>query len=464
MVGFGPFTGSVRAAGVEIGTAYDISDLDEQSARIPIGGSISAEVEFDVATMTFTWDTVGDGDLMMMALPHHMDTLTNPTFPHSVKALKGNMAAVFGEKWIFEEPLTTLTWNSPNGVPENDVEDIKAALAEDIANTPCCSDDPYFGGKQMAVYARLALIAEELGEDDLAAQARDKVRPFAEGWLAGTNGNNLVYDQAWGGIISTNGYNDQQADFGNGMYNDHHYHYGYHIYVAAVLAKADPSWAAEWNDKILHLISDISEPSGASDYYPFSRIKDFYNGHGWASGIFQFNEGKNQESTSESVAAWYAVYLYGLATNNARVMDLGRLQTALEIRTAWRYWQMTSAESAFPAPFSDNKVVGIQWSVKVDYNTWFGSNVEFIHCIQMIPYLPISEELLRPEWIQEEYEVLKEAYNRPEPQLSEGWKGYIIMARAIIDKFAAFDEASQLTAYDDGNTKSNTLYWIVTRP
>ena len=82
----------------------------------------------------------------------------------------------------------------------------------------------------------------------------------------------------------------------------------------------------------------------------------------------------------------------------------------------------------------------------------------------MLPFLPISEELLRPEWITEEYEVLKEAYNRPDPPLSEEWKGYIVMAHAVIDPQAAYEEALQLTRYDDGNTKTNTLYWIATRP
>ena len=43
---------------------------------------------------------------------------------------------------------------------------------------------------------------------------------------------------------------------------------------------------------------------------------------------------------------------------------------------------------------------------QVDYGTWFGGNVEFIHCIQMLPFTPITEELLREEWVQEEYPVL----------------------------------------------------------
>ena len=44
--------------------------------------------------------------------------------------------------------------------------------------------------------------------------------------------------------------------------------------------------------------------------------------------------------------------------------------------------------------------------MKVDYATWFGGYVEFIHCIQMLPFTPISEELLRQKWIQEEYPVI----------------------------------------------------------
>ena len=50
-----------------------------------------------------------------------------------------------------------------------------------------------------------------------------------------------------------------------------------------------------------------------------------------------------------------------------------------------------------------------------------------------------------------------------DPPLSEGWKGYVVMAHAIIDPQAAFAEALNLRDYDDGNTKSNTLWWIATR-
>ena len=38
------------------------------------------------------------------------------------------------------------------------------------------------------------------------------------------------------------------------------------------------------------------------------------------------------------------------------------------------------------------------------------------------------------------------------------------MAHAVIDKNVAWNEVNTLTSYDDGNSKTNTLYWVATRP
>ena len=32
---------------------------------------------------------------------------------------------------------------------------------------------------------------------------------------------------------------DKNADYGNGYYNDHYFHYGYHLYVVATIVKKD---------------------------------------------------------------------------------------------------------------------------------------------------------------------------------------------------------------------------------
>ena len=38
------------------------------------------------------------------------------------------------------------------------------------------------------------------------------------------------------------------------------------------------------------------------------------------------------------------------------------------------------------------------------------------------------------------------------------------MAHAIIDKISAWNEVNTLNEFDSGNSKTNTLYWVATRP
>ena len=100
----------------------------------------------------------------------------------------------------------------------------------------------------------------------MANAYRGKLKGHLEAWLLGTKGG-LQYDQTWGGIV------DQANSFGNGDYNDHHFHYGYFLYAFAAVAKEDASWAAAWNDKIMLLVRDIAEPSGADPFFTSTRNK-----------------------------------------------------------------------------------------------------------------------------------------------------------------------------------------------
>ena len=147
----------------------------------------------DIATMKYHWQSSGPGELLMMALPHHLDTLTSPTIPsHSYKVLKGTMVGVTGDIWEFQENLTPISWTAPRAVPEKNIEDIKAALAEDVVKAHSPGDDPYFGGKKMAVLARLSLIADELGATEIAEKARERFRPYLEVLLSSGPGPGLA--------------------------------------------------------------------------------------------------------------------------------------------------------------------------------------------------------------------------------------------------------------------------------
>ena len=76
----------------------------------------------------------------------------------------------------------------------------------------------------------------------------------------------------------------------------------------------------------------------------------------------------------------------------------------------------------------------------------------------MLPFTPITYELLEPDWIKEELPFLKSCLNRP--GLEEGWKGFVIMAEGIIEPLKAYKSAQQLKYFDNGNSKTNTLHWI----
>jgi endo-1,3(4)-beta-glucanase len=61
-----------------------------------------------------------------------------------------------------------------------------------------------------------------------------------------------------------------------GFYNDHHFHYGYHIYAAAAVAHFDYAWGRQHFDQVLLLIRDIANPSDDDIYFPKCRQKVRY--------------------------------------------------------------------------------------------------------------------------------------------------------------------------------------------
>jgi len=459
----GPFTGVARMALLSgNGAVVNESLLDAHADVYPLGGQVDAVATGDVAVLTFDWNLASMSGatpttVLQCALPHHLPVLEEvPEASTSYPTIKGPMQAVVAGSWHMDEALTTIGFEAPGGIAPSLEQDVRDALYADT-DFAITAADTYFGGKQLAAVGRLAVIADELEETTLAANYRSALGNALHPWLQGTNSDPLRYDQTWGGVISNSG-----GSFDMGLYNDHHFHYGYFLYAAAAMAKDNPAWQAEWDDEVMHLVRNLANPAPSDPHYTYLRNKDWFVGHSWASGLFEFGDGRNQESTSEAVNAWYSLYLYGLATGKDRVRDLGRLMLTTEIRSTQRYWQVDSGDGIYQEPYASNKCVGVLWSTKVDYTTFFGANIEFIHGIQVLPFTPISEQLLEEAWIQEEYPVLEVALDSPD--IGEGWKGFVYMAHAVIDPGAAWTEVNTLTGYDDGNTETNTLYWLATRP
>ncbi|MFC7513355.1 glycosyl hydrolase [Streptomyces thermocarboxydus] len=57
--------------------------------------------------------------------------------------------------------------------------------------------------------------------------------------------------------------------------NDHHFHYGYYVYAAAIIAQYDPSWAADsaWGGMVKTLVRDTANPSRTDSAFLPARLR-----------------------------------------------------------------------------------------------------------------------------------------------------------------------------------------------
>lgn len=399
MVAGSTFTGVARLAIRE--SAADETLLDTYRSAYATAGTVDVTVAGNQATTTFTWTKAGTGSLLMLALPHHQDILTGSLTDTGFTSLKGPMKAVVGSSWTMQDSLTTITWNAPRQIDGDKLAAVQTAFDADQSYTPSNTSSSYTGGKEIAKAARLIMVGDALADTAGVNTLLDNLKPVSQGWLNATNGNPLKYDTTWGGLCTTNGLASSSADFGNGLYNDHHFHWGYHIYAAAIIAHMDNTWAASYTDKVNTMIRDIMNPSTSDTYFPRFRMIDWYDGHSWAHGLAESSDGKDQESFSEAISAWYGVALWGLAIGDENIYEHGRILLAMEIRALKRYMQIMTGNSIYPSPFSNNKMVGIMFASKVDNTTFFGNNLEFINEINVIPVLPVTEDYISPAYAED---------------------------------------------------------------
>ena len=490
------YTGRIQIAVLD--QPGDEAVYDGASSATLTGGSVNATFSGNTATMTFTYTIAGSGTPLVFALPHHQDLMPSATYTSvQLATLRGTMKAIQASTWTLSESLTTITWTTPNAIPGSKYADIQTALnieknslSDTVGNGWGVS--PYYYGKYLAKMAQLILIAEQIGDTTSATAIATNIKAQITSYLtavptgsAGVNGsgyrNALLYQggSTWKGISTENGLNDMGADFGSGRFNDHHFHYGYWIYAAAVVARNDVTWRNNNKSAIESLIRDIANPSHTDTYFPKFRHKDWFAGHSWAGGLVGIDVGPGQESTSEAINAWYGIHLWGLATSNTELSNTGRLLLASEIRSAKKYWHIAASSTIYPAPFNNHGTAVIVRSHKVAVETYFGSRAEYFYGIQSLPFTPITEEYMDSTWVTRSYPLA--SVNIPiaptgNPQ-DTGWNSLMYGMHAVIDPTAGYSEALSMpltqigntadTQYgpdiDNGHTKANALYWAATR-
>ncbi|EEY21928.1 endo-1,3(4)-beta-glucanase [Verticillium alfalfae VaMs.102] len=285
----------------------------------------------------------------------------------------------------------------------------------------------------------LTVINDLLDDKKLAEPALGKLKQAFARFAANKQKFPLVYERSWGGLVSSASYvtGNSGADFGNTYYNDHHFHYAYHVLAAAVIGHLDPSWIPENKAYVNVLVRDFANPSVHDMYFPQSRSFDWFHGHSWAQGLFESYDGKDQESSSEDMMQAYAIKMWGTVSGDAKMAARGNLMLSVQARSLQHYYLYTKDNKVQPAQFIGNKVAGILFENKIDHTTYFGANIEFIQGIHMIPLLPSSPLVRTRQFVQEEWDVYFS--NGRAQDIQGGWKGIIFGNLATLNPKAAWD-------------------------
>lgn len=338
------------------------------------------------------------------------------------------------------------------------------------------AQDVYGLGKQAARLARIALIADQLNASSARATAASALVLALDPWFSGTNpapwpnapvgSGALVYDETYGGLVSRVSLHDPGADYGNGKYNDHHFHYGYLLYSAAVACRLDTTFCDRHRSALLDVFDDIAalpprDDAGLPRRFPTARCKDLYDGHSWASGLFAMANGKSQESSSEAVNAYYGAALAAESLGDEERASWARVLLSMEVRAAQWYWHVPSSSTVYdPALVRNNRMVGVVSSTDANVGTWFGAQVEYVHGINIMPVTPVTARLFPVHFAEEVVQQLRE---RGLGAMDMNWRAFAVAVHAIVDPSAAIAELNAITAFDNGNSRTNMLHWIATR-
>ena len=528
-------------AGPESKFSYDFDDTEQMAVL---------EFDWDVQSTRYmhpdTANVTKSLELLSFALPHHWDmerTIRSPS-THQIycaSSLVGPACLVEGSIWHLFEPIPPIGIRMPRPPAPWALKDISKSLQKDLQfRLPDFFQrgvgDTYFSGKMLAKLGRILMMAEEFVEicvnstkvgydwgeaggnltyteackgltvptkaDRNAALA--SLRKSVQVWIDGTAKAPFVYDPSWGGVANcgclfddgacSNTFPDCPAfsmpglNFGNAFYNDMHFHYGYHIYGAAVVAHFDPDWGKRFFERVLLLVRNIANPSAEDRFFPVMRHKDPYQGHSWASGIVRppYLNGRNQESSSESIAAYESVAIYGevmakifkgsddrlkLAAAE-RVRRVGKYMTTSELRATKRYYHIDRSNPIRIYPESYTFLsIGIMWQTMAQFQTWFGSSPYLVYGIQLMPVTAIGEYRDDVEWIKSIYFSMAESCDKYDDCAATGWSVQILGSLATAghpqlasDKALELHKGAFTSAGGDGHSLTNTLWYIATRP
>ncbi|MFF2452996.1 glycosyl hydrolase [Isoptericola sp. NPDC058082] len=424
----------------------------------------------DGVSTALTYATADGGPTAVVRMPHQADSA-------GATCDLGTYATVHGTVDVCT--ASTLGWSSPAVEPGGRLDlsvlddDARAELADQVradaaaveAGTLESPSDTYFGGKALARDANLLALADGLGLEDAAAALRsglaERLREWAEPDGCERRAERcFVHDPVLATVVG------KVPGFGSEEANDHHFHYGYFLYAAGVVAADDPALAADLAPVLDLLAADVASGTGVGGM-PSLRVFDVYAGHSWASGYAPFADGNNQESVSEAVSAWNGLALWAQATGDSELEEQARWMLGAEAASARAYWTDFDRDDPALEGFG-HQVTSLVWGGKRDWATWFSAEPSAMLGILVLPAQPVAPSLAGdPARIRANLDEAL-AGPRDDPASWDVMFGDQLLMYAALagpdDAAAALAVAGDLPdeRIDDGNTRAYLLAWLLT--
>ena len=414
---------------------------------------------FAKLTSTFTYTTElkesvnGNLNQTLTALYRHqwLNTST-PLTSYEYVSVNGKMKVFDGNEFTTDLTFEGVIPSLPDEGGYNRSELL--AMIKSEASKSLTTGPSYENGKHIAQFAHLVRIADQLGATTQRDYFISEIKKRLEDWLTAGGTQQYYYNATWD--VMTGYPSGYGAD---NQINDHNFHSAYAIIGAATIAQYDSVWASQsnWGGMVNLLIKDSNNWDRTDTKFPYLRSMDPYAGHSWAAGHGDFGDGNNQESSSESMNFATATVLWGAATHQKEIRDLGIYLYTTERTAVEQYW-FDIDDVTFPSTYP-RKALGMVWGSKGVHSTWFGADPEFIHGINILPLTGGSFYLGRhPEYVLANYNEI--VFERSGPLTK--WKDIMWEYLAFADPQTAIGQFYADPTYEvfDGETKAHTYHWL----
>ena len=321
------------------------------------------------------------------------------------------------------------------------------ALCAQYAAAGSFGADTYWGGKGLIQMAHYMTAAYQLGDTEVFELAKTRLKNTLVDWFTYTPGETEFYFARyarWGALVGFD------PSYDSDTFNDHHFHYGYFVYAAALLCMFDEDFREQYGAMAKEVAKDYANYDRSDMRYPLFRTLDPYCGHSFAGGMGNEGNGNGQESTSEAMQGWGGVWMLGAALGDRALLEAGIFGYTLEARGTAEYWFDRNRRNIdftkYQHPYCCNLTMqGVGWW------TWFSGDPVWMHSIQWLPISPVlqnylSEDLDFARWDYTQMYSKKEVGDYEAPQVGLGDESGL--GNVCLSYLALFDPDSAARVWD----------------